>query len=169
MFLKISTLQPHWVTIFIFAVSFVQLASSSDTPLNDDTSLVTKPTNTTSDFQNILNRLDCERHVWMGVFTFFAVNYVGHAFTVRLKAGYGPTYSLFYGMTTLFLPYFGLYFACKTIERWAVSEKDNLRRALRGGALCVVARTKNWKPKAGDKAWCWRSPSQSNTDTTREV
>lgn len=88
---------------------------------------------------------------------FFALNYVTHAFTLRTGAGYKASYSIMFSVIALFLPYYGLLMACRSMESWAMDAKGSLEHAGRASALCVVARTKYWRPRHGEKAWCWRS------------
>jgi hypothetical protein len=87
---------------------------------------------------------------------FIATNYIAHAFTVSIAAGYGSYYSILFAFASLFFPYIGLVTACRSLEQLAVLEPDPLKRAARAGALCMVVRTKFWEPKRGDKVWCWQ-------------
>lgn len=146
-----------------FAVLFAEIASPSalpqDVPQTTDTflDLSTLKNITTGPIAPKLSVLECQGTIWLPILKFFLINYVGHAFTVKLGAGYKTIYGILFGLLSLFQPYFALLLACRVMECFAVGEKDPLRRALRGGALCVVARTNTWRPKAGDEAYLWRS------------
>lgn len=100
---------------------------------------------------------ECAADAGYKIAQFFVYNYITHAFTLRVGAGYRGTYTFIFCLGALFLPYFGLLLACRGMESWAMDAKGALERAGRGGALCVVARTKKWRPKPNDEAWCWRS------------
>lgn len=106
----------------------------------------------------------CVAGVGVRITKFFIFNYIGHAFTIKPGAGYKTIYVLTFAMAAIFLPYYGLLLACRGMETCAVNEENMLKRAGRGGALCVVARTKKWRPRPGDKAWCWRSAPDESTE-----
>lgn len=152
---QMSMDQSYWTVGVLLVISIAQPASA----LNDTVeSLIPLPENITAFGTTIdTDPINCQSAIWVPILRFFIVNYIGHAFTVKVPAGYNTVYALLFAVESLFLPYFGLLLACRTIQHFAVGEQDPLKRAARGGALCVVARTKHWKPRAGDKAYCWRS------------
>ena len=89
------------------------------------------------------------------VLRFIATNYIAHAFTIRLNPGFGIAYTLLFCITALLFPYFGLLQAAWSIEYLPVFAESSLEAASRSGALCTLARTTEWKPQPGEKAWCW--------------
>ncbi|KAF8247327.1 hypothetical protein K440DRAFT_551415 [Wilcoxina mikolae CBS 423.85] len=101
---------------------------------------------------------DPSRAFWE-ILKFIGTNYMAHAFTARVAPGYGDLYSALFGLASLFFPYIGLVTACRSLEQLAWLEPDPLKRAARAGALCMVIRTRYWKPRPHDKVWCWRKSS----------
>lgn len=111
-------------------------------------------------FDNITydkNTTTCVAKVAFEIGGFFFTNYITHAFTIRKGAGDKLLYVSVSFFAALFVPYYGLLLACRSLETCANQKKNVLKRAGRGGGLCVVARTKNWRPRPGERAWCWRS------------
>jgi len=99
--------------------------------------------------------------IW-DILKYIGTNYIAHAFTINTAAGYGSLYATTFGLTSLFFPYIGLSTACRSLEQMAILEKDPLKRAARAGALCMVVRTKYWKPRSEDKVWCWQQNEYAN-------
>jgi hypothetical protein len=100
--------------------------------------------------QNLEN---CTSAIVLPILQFVVTNYIAHAFTIRFSPGYGPFYTILFSLKALVFPYFGLMTACRALENLALLESDPLDRAIKAGALCTVARTKEWKPEKGDEIW----------------
>ena len=101
---------------------------------------------------------DCLKEASLSIFPvvrFIATNYIAHAFTVKLSPGFGLFYLVMFSVMSLFFPYFGLVEAIRNIEQLAYFAGSDLDTATKAGALCVLARTGRWRPRPGDKAWCW--------------
>lgn len=148
--------RPYWIFGIILAISFTYALPSNSPPNHvlDPRGALTvsingKELNSTTQ--------QCIATVGLKISKFFIFNYIGHAFTIKPGAGYKSTYVLVLALAAVFLPYYGLLLACRNIEYCPAQEKNTLKCAARGGALCVVARTKKWRPREGDTAWCWRS------------
>jgi len=109
-------------------------------------------TNTTITPQLSNEVLNCATTLIIPILQFVITNYIAHAFTIRFSPGYGRFYTLIFSLKALIFPCFGLLTACRSIECLAVTE-NTLNCALEAGALCVVARTKEWKPEEGDMVW----------------
>ncbi|KAF8544157.1 hypothetical protein BDD12DRAFT_112038 [Trichophaea hybrida] len=90
------------------------------------------------------------------ILQFIGINYVAHAFTINIAAGYGWIYASIFSLMSLFFPSVGLVSACRSLEQIPTATKCPLERAARAGALCMVVRTKHWEPRDGDKVWCWQ-------------
>lgn len=115
------------------------------------------------DFQNQLDRSISaakNSNITWNVLKFIATNYFAHAFAVGTAPGYGAIYSVLISIGSLAFPYIGLVTACRSLERMAILERDPLKRAARAGALCMVARTRDWKPRNDGSEdpghWCWQ-------------
>ena len=110
-------------------------------------------------YQNLsASATDCLREATETIFPvvrFIATNYIAHAFTVKLSPGFGLFYLVMFCVMSLCFPYFGLVEAVRNIEQLAVLAGSDLESAAKAGALCVLARTEKWRPRPGDKAWCW--------------
>jgi hypothetical protein len=110
-------------------------------------------TNTTITPELTDELIKCSSTLVIPILQFVITNYIAHAFTIRFSPGYGAFYTIIFSLKALIFPCFGLLTACRTMELLAVCQDDPLKRALEAGALCTVARTKEWKPEDGDKIW----------------
>jgi len=100
-----------------------------------------------------LSGISCEANVLIPILKYIATNYIAHAFTIRFNPGYGPVYTIFLSVASLVFPYLEFIAACRNLEYLSLFSKDPLDRALKAGALCMVARTQNWTPEEGEKVW----------------
>ncbi|KAH7061930.1 hypothetical protein BKA63DRAFT_366591, partial [Paraphoma chrysanthemicola] len=100
------------------------------------------------------NRIFCTRGPpWkdaLSVVTFFATSYIAHAATVKSTPGEGTISMVFNTFMALCFPMFGLLRALNAIARGARFGGSELRNACRAGALCMVVRNPEWRPKPGD-------------------
>lgn len=95
------------------------------------------------------NDLYCTPSQWYDVLFFFALNYASHAATVKSRPGQTYMHTARDIVMSLFYPYTGLMRALESLARSSWTTND-LRKAARAGALCIVVRNKAWKPS-------WRS------------
>lgn len=154
-----------WVFGIVLAVSYAYALPPNISPRLPNTSLPPYPI--LDPRSSVLNlnvssyingtTAECVAAVGLKISKFFLFNYIGHAFTVKPGAGYKSTYMITFAVASIFLPYYGLLLACRGMETCSIRMNHTLKRAGRGGALCIVARTKKWRPSPGDKAWCWRT------------
>ncbi|KAJ7673760.1 hypothetical protein DFH06DRAFT_960668, partial [Mycena polygramma] len=88
------------------------------------------------------------------ILVFFGANYVAHAATVRAYPG-ESAFNLGWGVVAaMLLPTSGMFRGSSAIlrARFGSSRSPSpLELAARCGALCMVVRTKDWKPVAGDR------------------
>ncbi|OAL43974.1 hypothetical protein IQ07DRAFT_260839 [Pyrenochaeta sp. DS3sAY3a] len=83
---------------------------------------------------------------------FYLLNYVAHAATVLTRPGERADDYLTSVFGSLLFPALGLYRGIEAILCGAVwVRNDDLRKAARSGALCVVVRDAEWRPRAGDE------------------
>jgi hypothetical protein len=110
-------------------------------------------------------RLSCTPTKWSDVAAFFLGNYVAHAATVKAYPGEGGTSTLLAMLGALLLPtsgllrglssimrlgtFYGRGFSLKGLWKAAMSAPD-YRTAAASGALCMLVRTANWRPRDGD-------------------
>lgn len=84
------------------------------------------------------------------ILLFFAVNYLAHAVTVKSRPGEKLHNNAFFIALALIYPYSGLLRGMEAIARRAAWFRGNeLQRAARAGALCVVVRNRKWLPLDG--------------------
>jgi len=110
----------------------------------------TVPPETLSLHEELAN---CSSDIVIPVLQFIITNYIAHVFTIRFNPGYRPFYISIFAVQALVFPCFGLLMACRTLENLAYLEDDPLDCALEAGALCTVARTKEWKPEKDDRIY----------------
>jgi hypothetical protein len=96
------------------------------------------------------NHTYCVPSKWSDVAAFFLANYVTHAATVKSLPGEPTVSSLVIIFFTLLFPASGVMRALSAISQSAVFYSDPLTAATRAGALCMVIRTKTWKPQDGE-------------------
>ncbi len=87
------------------------------------------------------------------IMIFFLGNYVAHALTVATLPGETTGSAAFTAFVALLFPTAGIYRGLSAIRHRAIFGKTDLHKAARAGALCMVVRTQDWKPQAGDVAW----------------
>ncbi|KAI9867408.1 MAG: hypothetical protein M1813_008966 [Trichoglossum hirsutum] len=73
-----------------------------------------------------------------------------HALTVRSLPGEKPMYAILFKLSCLFVPYAGVTRGLCLILRASKLARNDLRGAVRSGAMCMVVRTKEWRPRDGD-------------------
>jgi len=104
----------------------------------------------------------CTPSDWQDILIFFLVNYVAHALTVVVLPGEGPLSHLTNALTSLLFPAFGAYRGLRaifvgyeTIKKkfgdQSSEEEQDLRKARRAGALCMIVRASDWVPRDGDE------------------
>ncbi|KAF1958108.1 hypothetical protein CC80DRAFT_490775 [Byssothecium circinans] len=104
----------------------------------------------------------CTPADWEDIVIFFLVNFVAHALTVVVLPGEGPASHLTNALTSLLFPAFGAYRGLRaifvgyeTIKKkfgdQASEEEQDLRKARRAGALCMIVRSADWVPRNGDE------------------
>ena len=104
----------------------------------------------------------CTPAQWEDILVFFITNYVAHALTVVVLPGEGPVSHLTNALTSLLFPAFGAYRGLRaifvgyeTIKKkfgdQSSEEEQDLRKARRAGALCMIVRSSDWEPRDGDE------------------
>lgn len=99
----------------------------------------------------VRDQLFCTISTWETVITFFIVNYATHALTIKSFPGEKTTITVVWTIAAVLVPFSSIMRACEAIARGQLSEESDLDRAVRVGALCCVARSKNWRPIVGDE------------------
>ena len=82
---------------------------------------------------------------WYNILIFFALNYASHAATVKSRPGQTYMHTARDVVLSLLYPYAGLMRALESLARSSWTTND-LTKAARAGALCMVVRNKDWKP-----------------------
>lgn len=94
----------------------------------------------------------CTPTKWTDIILFYLFNYVAHAATVLARPGERSDDFVVSVIGSLLFPALGLYRGIEAILSRAVFVKnDELKKAARSGALCIVVRGKDWRPVDGDK------------------
>lgn len=91
----------------------------------------------------------CRQAEWTDILSFFLLNIVVHAATVPPSPGSAFFETAEHIIWSLFTPYYGAVRAVRIISHASIWASTPLQRALRAEALCVVARTKDWKTNEG--------------------
>ncbi|KAF2445771.1 hypothetical protein P171DRAFT_273004 [Karstenula rhodostoma CBS 690.94] len=94
----------------------------------------------------------CTPTKWTDVALFYLFNYVAHAATVLTRPGERLDDFIVSVIGSLLFPALGLYRGIEAIlSRAAFVKHDDLKKAARSGALCLVVRGKDWRPHHGDE------------------
>ena len=107
----------------------------------------------------------CVPTKWYQIFTFFAVNFVSHAATVKTRPGQMYYHKICDFLLALAFPFSGVMRAMETFIRSSWPSDDDLVKACRAGALCVVARTSDSKPQ--DREIMYSRYEQCRNEETR--
>ncbi|PVH97184.1 hypothetical protein DM02DRAFT_89579 [Periconia macrospinosa] len=95
----------------------------------------------------------CTPAKWSDIITFYLVNYVAHAATVLTRPGERSADYLVSAIGSLLYPALGMFRGIEAILGGAIfARNDDLRKAARSGALCMVVRGKDWRPAYDEKA-----------------
>jgi hypothetical protein len=95
--------------------------------------------------------LACTDATWQSIVVFLLANYVAHCATVKAYPGESTGSLVRATFFALLQPVSGTLRAVDSIRRHSrLKGTNDLQRAARAGALCMVVRTSDWKPQAGD-------------------
>ena len=128
----------HRATFWVFLLAGIATARPAS-PSGNNTTVVDS-----SDGQ-----LYCERTTWWDVCWFFFANYLLHALSVRSLPGENIYASTTFKLCCLLVPYTGVRRGLSLISRASSLTKDDLQAAGRAGALCMVIRKPDWRPRDG--------------------
>ena len=112
--------------------------------------LPTLANNTTINSASGNSKVYCESSTWYDICWFVFANYVLHALSVRSLAGENTYSSIVFKLCCLLVPYTGLRRGLCLISRASNLAGNDLQGAARANALCMVIRTKDWRPRHGD-------------------
>ncbi|KAI5786861.1 hypothetical protein FPQ18DRAFT_74871 [Pyronema domesticum] len=115
------------------------------------------------------NAMMCGTNMGIPILKFIVAYYIAHAFTIRVKPGFGPFYTVLYSLLALFFPYFGLILAARSMEEFAIFEDNPLDTALKAGGLCTLARTYKWKPEMDDDEILYCDVKAPDNDGSSEI
>ena len=88
---------------------------------------------------------------WTNVIMFFTSNYLLHVGTVRSRPGDTGRVNALDACVALLFPYAGVIRGLEGLLRMPVLTRNQLQRAARAEALCVVTRDQTWTPRRGDR------------------
>lgn len=89
---------------------------------------------------------------WTSILTFYLANYIAHCATVKPYPAETLIEFSVAVVLALFFPSSGVIRALDSIFRHSrISKYDDLQRAARAGALCMVCRSYDWIPQAGNR------------------
>jgi len=107
----------------------------------------------------------CTPPKWTDIALFYLGNFVFHAGTVRSHPGESIRSVIFAMILALLFPTAGVIRGLDAIYGIAAFRKPPLQRASRIGALCMVVRSRDWKPNAGDKVAGVIIPDDAKVDS----
>ncbi len=106
------------------------------------------------------NQTACTGADWSDILVFLVANYVAHTATVIRFPGETAKELNWRRSDALLAPFIGLMYALRKIQWSLVFERDPLRRACRGEALCQIIRTSVWLPWDGCTIKAWVSEKE---------
>jgi hypothetical protein len=125
----------------------LSMPRSSDAHLTLENITITVPNGTTDHGDP---HLLCIPAQWSDIALFFFGNYFAHAATVKLLPGEPTIPGLMAMAFALIYPSSGVVRGLNAIFQSAIFCKSPLKTASRAGALCMVVRGPDWKPRNGD-------------------
>jgi hypothetical protein len=110
------------------------------------------PTNTTVTWTDHgIPGLVCTQAYWSSLVLFFLANYAAHCATIKFYPAETPTEQAIAIAGALLFPSSGLSRAIESIiRRPRLRRLNKVQRALVSGAMCMVVRTTDWEPQAGE-------------------
>ncbi|KAF8879459.1 hypothetical protein BD779DRAFT_1383898, partial [Infundibulicybe gibba] len=94
----------------------------------------------------------CTPTTWSDILIFYFGNYFAHAATIKAFPGESVADFSLNAFIAILFPTAGVARGIDAIVRHSVWGKSSgLQKAARAGALCVVVRSRDWEPAAGDK------------------
>ncbi|KAF8876258.1 hypothetical protein BD779DRAFT_170319 [Infundibulicybe gibba] len=95
-------------------------------------------------------RLICTSTTWTDIVIFYLGNYFAHAATIKTYPGESGVDFMMNALMAILFPTAGITRGIDAIVRHSAWVKGSeLQKAARAGALCMVVRSKDWKPVAG--------------------
>lgn len=98
--------------------------------------------------------LVCRPTDWTTMASFFISNYIAHAFTIKKTPGQSTANYVAAMFIAFCYPSFGVSRALETLIYCTVlpfcDKPDGLQQALEDDALCMLVRSRTWKPRQGD-------------------
>ncbi|KAF2195652.1 hypothetical protein K469DRAFT_699248 [Zopfia rhizophila CBS 207.26] len=88
---------------------------------------------------------------WTDLISFYLFNYVAHAATVLTRPGERSVDFAVTVVGCLLFPVMGLYRGIEAILNGSMFARDDLSKAARSGALCMLIRSPDWRPADGDE------------------
>ncbi|KAI9660558.1 MAG: hypothetical protein M1821_009910 [Bathelium mastoideum] len=104
-----------------------------------------------------------------GIIIFFATNYLAHAATVKSSPGDDVLVQACNAILALCFPMSGLLRALNAIVRFPVAAENEVDKACRAGALCMVVRAPHWRPKLGQVLQLGVVPDRNEPVITKEL
>ena len=90
--------------------------------------------------------LFCLPITWYQIVLFFAINYGSHAATIRSRPGQTQYHTARDIVVALLFPFSGVLRAIESFSRCSWPSENDLLKAARAGALCIVVRNTKWRP-----------------------
>ena len=94
--------------------------------------------------------LICLPTKWTDIVIFLLGNYIAHAATVKSNPGESTKSTVANVVGALLFPTSGVFRGVSAIASLGIFAKTPLQTAARAGALCMVVRTKKWRPLPGN-------------------
>ncbi|KAJ5732522.1 pogo transposable element [Penicillium malachiteum] len=134
-------------TLHVVAIALALVYTSSSAVLPKRNTTITVPDGITyhQDSKSI-----CTPTSWTDILTFFFGNYVVHAASTVTLPGESSFGNIQNMLAALRWPAQGVRRGMLVIFRRAVFWKDPLQQAHRAAALCMVVRSRRWKPEPGE-------------------
>lgn len=127
------------------AIKMTSILPSNSTALSNLTIILPVGTFNHGD-PNIL----CTPTKWTDILLFYVVNYAAHAATVKSRPGEKKKDIIIAMLLAFICPYSGVIRGIEAISRHSILGKGNdLQKAARAAALCVVVRSNGWMPEDG--------------------
>ncbi|RFU26857.1 hypothetical protein B7463_g9482, partial [Scytalidium lignicola] len=116
--------------------------------------------------------LHCAPTHWYNILVFFITNYAIHAATVKALPGECGYTSAAYKAACLLVPYAGVRRGLNIFLRASALADTSLHQATLANALCMVVRSKDWRPMNGETvpgcSYTYKAPEQEEGTPTKK-
>ncbi len=133
----------------VVLLSFSFAGEGRPSPSGDTSTVLADQYSSTNGTQGS-SHVICRPTTWYDVCLFYFTNYIIHALSVRSLPGENIFSSTSFRFICLLIPFTGVRRGLSLVLRASNLAPNDLQAAARARALCMIVRSKDWRPQSGD-------------------